>query len=55
MDTVKQKRCAGRAKSFDEFDSHRRGDMIVLEGQAPLGDEAHRFYDELIYKLSQDG
>jgi RND superfamily putative drug exporter len=28
--------------------------MIVLEGQDPLGDEAHRFYDEMIKKLRED-
>jgi putative drug exporter of the RND superfamily len=28
--------------------------MIVLEGQEPLGDEAHRFYDEMIKKLRED-
>ena len=38
---------------FHEFDSDSAV-MIVLEGQAPLGDEAHRFYDDLIHKLSQD-
>ena len=38
---------------FREFDTDSAV-MIVLEGQAPLGDEAHRFYDDLIHKLSQD-
>ncbi|WP_199254305.1 MMPL/RND family transporter [Mycolicibacterium mengxianglii] len=28
--------------------------MIVLEGQEPLGDEAHRFYDDMIKKLRED-
>lgn len=28
--------------------------MIVLEGQDPLGDDAHRFYDEMVAKLRQD-
>jgi putative drug exporter of the RND superfamily len=28
--------------------------MIVLEGQEPLGDDAHRFYDEMIKKLRDD-
>ncbi|GAA1686825.1 membrane protein [Mycolicibacterium murale] len=28
--------------------------MIVLEGQEPLGDDAHRFYDEMIAKLRED-
>jgi RND superfamily putative drug exporter len=38
---------------FGEFDSDSAV-MIVLEGQAPLGDAAHRFYDDLIRKLAQD-
>ena len=38
---------------FHEFDTDSAV-MIVLEGQAPLGDAAHRFYDDLIHKLSQD-
>jgi len=28
--------------------------MIVLEGKQPLGDEAHRYYDDLIRQLSAD-
>src|SRR6201993_1561834 len=28
--------------------------MIVLEGQQPLGDDAHRFYDRLIRQLADD-
>jgi RND superfamily putative drug exporter len=28
--------------------------MIVLEGQEPLGEDAHRFYDEMIKKLRED-
>lgn len=38
---------------FKEFDSDSAV-MVVLEGQAPLGDAAHRFYDDLIGKLAQD-
>jgi putative drug exporter of the RND superfamily len=38
---------------FHEFDSDSAV-MIVLEGQAPLGDDAHRFYNDLIQKLSRD-
>jgi RND superfamily putative drug exporter len=40
-------------KVFDEFDSDSAG-MIVLEGDQPLGPAAHKFYDDLIGKLSQD-
>ncbi|PRC47138.1 MMPL family RND transporter, partial [Mycobacterium sp. ITM-2017-0098] len=39
--------------NFDEFDSDSTA-MIVLEGQQPLGDAAHRFYDQLIDKLEAD-
>ena len=28
--------------------------MILLEGQQPLGDDAHRFYDRLIRQLEDD-
>jgi len=38
---------------FHEFDSNSSA-MIILEGDKPLGDDAHRFYDTLIQKLSQD-
>ena len=38
---------------FREFDSDSAV-MIVLEGQAPLDVTAHRFYSDLIRKLSQD-
>jgi RND superfamily putative drug exporter len=40
-------------KVFHEFDTDSAV-MVVLEGQAPLGDEAHRFYDHLLRRLSQD-
>ena len=40
-------------KDFQQFDSDTTV-MIVLEGQDKLGDEAHRFYDKLVDKLSQD-
>ena len=38
---------------FHEFDSDTAV-MVVVEGQAPLGDDAHRFYSDVIHKLSQD-
>ncbi|MBS9532219.1 MMPL family transporter [Mycobacterium sp. M1] len=38
---------------FEEFDSDSAA-MIVLEGDAPLGDDAHRFYDTLIGELEAD-
>ena len=40
-------------KVFEEFDSDSSA-MIVLEGQEPLGAEAHRFYDDMIAKLRAD-
>jgi putative drug exporter of the RND superfamily len=40
-------------KVFGEFDSDSNA-MIVLEGDRPLGVDAHRFYDILVNKLSQD-
>ena len=38
---------------FHEFDSDSSA-MIVLEGERPLGADAHHYYDGLIRKLSQD-
>ena len=38
---------------FHEFDSDSSA-MIVLEGDKPLGDDAHRFYDALVRKLEHD-
>src|SRR6201981_2913730 len=40
-------------KNFQQFDSDTTS-MVLLEGQDKLGDEAHRFYDKLIDKLSAD-
>ena len=39
--------------NFKEFDSNSTV-MIVLESKGPLGDEAHRYYDNLIRQLQQD-
>ncbi|MDI3314002.1 MAG: MMPL family transporter [Mycobacterium sp.] len=39
--------------NFKEFDSNSTI-MIVVEGQQPLGDAAHRYYDEIIRRLRQD-
>jgi RND superfamily putative drug exporter len=38
---------------FHEFDTDSSA-MVVLEGDEPLGADAHRFYDTLIRKLEQD-
>ncbi|WP_297601055.1 MMPL family transporter [Mycobacterium sp.] len=40
-------------KVFNEFDTDS-AIMIVLEGDKPLGDDAHHFYDQLIKKLEAD-
>ena len=40
-------------KVFQEFDSDSSA-MIVLEGDQPLGDDAHHFYDDMIAKLRAD-
>jgi RND superfamily putative drug exporter len=40
-------------KVFQEFNSDSAA-MIVLEGDQPLGADAHHYYDGLIRKLSQD-
>lgn len=38
---------------FNEFDTDSAV-MVVLEGQTPLGDAAHRFYDDLVGELVKD-
>ena len=38
---------------FGEYDSDSAA-MIVLEGDQPLGDAAHRFYDTMVKRLAQD-
>jgi putative drug exporter of the RND superfamily len=40
-------------KVFQEFDSDNSA-MIVLEGDKPLGEDAHRFYDDMVAKLRAD-
>ena len=39
--------------NFKEFNSNSTI-MIVIEGQEPLGPDAHQYYDEIIHKLQQD-
>ena len=39
--------------NFKEFDSNSTV-MIIVEGQQPLGPDAHQYYDEIIHKLRQD-
>ncbi|OBK70969.1 hypothetical protein A5651_20175 [Mycobacterium sp. 1274761.0] len=38
---------------FGEFDSDSAA-MVVLEGDQPLGAEAHRYYDELVKRFNED-
>ncbi|GFG97063.1 MMPL/RND family transporter [Mycobacterium timonense] len=40
-------------EKFHEFDTDSSA-MIVLEGDKPLGADAHRFYDEMIRKVERD-
>ncbi|KQY08005.1 hypothetical protein ASD37_08550 [Mycobacterium sp. Root135] len=40
-------------KKFQQYDSDSAA-MIVLEGDQPLGADAHHYYDDLVRKLSQD-
>ena len=40
-------------EAFDESSSGALA-VIVLEGQQPLGEDAHRYYDELIRQLRDD-
>src|SRR3984885_13628518 len=39
--------------NFKEFNSNSTV-MIVLEGQQPLGDDAHKYYNNIIAQLQQD-
>jgi RND superfamily putative drug exporter len=40
-------------QAFEEFKSDSSA-MIVLEGEQPLGNDAHRFYNDLVTKLEAD-
>ncbi len=40
-------------EKFQEFDTDSAA-MIVLEGQGPLGADAHQYYDEIIKRVSAD-
>ena len=40
-------------KNFGEFDSNNTA-MIVIEGQEPLGEAAHRYYADVVRQLSRD-
>ncbi|SOJ56222.1 Siderophore exporter MmpL4 [Mycobacterium simulans] len=53
LDAPSMKAMMRLGHNFKEFDSNSTV-MIVLEGQQPLGDDAHRYYDNLIRQLRQD-
>jgi putative drug exporter of the RND superfamily len=42
------------SEDFKQTDSGGSAAMIVLEGQQPLGGDAHRYYDRLILQLQDD-
>ena len=41
------------ARNFQEFDSDSNA-MVILEGDKPLGADAHHYYDELVKKFEAD-
>ena len=53
LDAPSMKAMMQLGHNFKEFDSNSTI-MIVLESQGPLGDDAHRYYDNLIRQLQQD-
>jgi putative drug exporter of the RND superfamily len=53
LDAPSMKAMMRLGHNFHEFDSNSTV-MIVLEGQQPLNDAAHKYYDELIRQLRQD-
>lgn len=53
LDAPSMKAMMRLGHNFHEFDSNSTV-MIVLEGQHPLGPEAHQYYDKLIRQLRQD-
>jgi len=40
-------------KDFQQYDSDTTA-IVVIEGQDKLGDEAHKYYDQIVSKLLQD-
>jgi putative drug exporter of the RND superfamily len=53
LDAPSMKAMMRMGHNFREFDSNSTV-MIVLEGQQPLGPDAHQYYDKLIRQLRQD-
>jgi putative drug exporter of the RND superfamily len=53
LDAPSMKAMMRLGHNFHEFDSNSTV-MIVLEGQQPLGDDAHQYYNNIIAQLRQD-
>jgi putative drug exporter of the RND superfamily len=53
LDAPSMKAMMRMGHNFKEFDSNSTV-MIVLEGQQPLGEDAHKYYNDLIRQLRQD-
>jgi putative drug exporter of the RND superfamily len=53
LDAPSMKAMMRLGHNFKEFDSNSTV-MIVLEGQQPLGEDAHRYYDNVIRQLRSD-
>ena len=51
-----RQRSRRRARVNEDFKENPSGSLaiIVLEGQQPLGDDAHKYYDRLIRQLQDD-
>ena len=53
LDAPSMKAMMRLGHNFQEFNSNSTV-MVVLESQQPLGDAAHRYYDDIVRKLRQD-
>jgi putative drug exporter of the RND superfamily len=53
LDAPSMKAMMRMGHNFKEFNSNSTV-MVVVEGQQPLGDAAHRYYDDIVRKLRAD-
>src|SRR5258708_33276406 len=53
LDAPSMKAMMRMGHNFHEFDSNSTA-MVVVESQQPLGDAAHRYYDDIVRKLRKD-
>jgi putative drug exporter of the RND superfamily len=53
LDAPSMKAMMRMGANFQEFKSNSTV-MVVVESQQPLGDAAHRYYDDIVRKLRQD-